>query len=49
MHCGIAQNNDFRNFKWVGYEIPSMQIHYTSKLLDELPDPIQLKETLDKL
>ena len=33
----------------IGYEIPSMQIHYTSKLLDELPDPIELKEALDKL
>jgi hypothetical protein len=33
----------------IGNDIPSMQIHYTSKSLDELHDPGELKDALDKL
>lgn len=33
----------------IGNDVPSIQIHYTSKLLDEFHDPTELKDALDKL
>ena len=33
----------------IGSEVPSLQIHYTTKSLDELQDPAELKDAMNKL